>query len=77
MGSLHIEYNTLFPVTSEIEINISTNGLVGQAYVMLFEGDSEGISNDADLAPSTTEITVNSITPSEDDNYIYEVIIEY
>lgn len=31
-GSLHIEYNTLFPVTSVIEINVSTNGLLGQEY---------------------------------------------
>lgn len=74
---LQIEYNTLFPVTSDIWIDISTNGIVGQNTMAIFEGNSGGLFFDVDLGPSTPEITVNSITPSEDDNYIYEVVIEY
>lgn len=74
---LQIEYNTLFPVTSDIRIYISTNGLIGEGMVAVFEGNSSGLSHDVDVGPSTPEITVSSITPSEDDNYIYEVVIEY
>lgn len=76
-ASLQIEYNTLFPVTSGIKIAISTNGIDGLPHLRLYEGASGGVWNDVDLGPSTPEITVRSITPSEDDNYIYEVVIEY
>ena len=74
---MYIEYNTLFPVTSVIKINVSTNGIQGQEYIRIFEGESWGIRTEVDMGPSTPEITVNSITPSEDDNYIYEIVIEY
>lgn len=76
-GSLNIDHNSLFPVTSDIRIDISTNGFEGQCSIPIEEGTSGRLHNDVDLGPSTPEITVNSITPNEDDNYIYEVVIEY
>lgn len=44
---------------------------------MLRNGTQSKNHYSVDLGTSSSEITVTSIEPQEDDNYIYEVVVEY
>lgn len=74
---LQINYSALFPVSSNITINIETNGMFGTALLHMGIGVQSGKTSETDLNPSSSEITVISIDPQEDDTYIYEVVVEY
>lgn len=76
-SSLSIDYNALFPISSEMIISITTNGVDENCSIWLFPGDQIGTKTEVDLGPSTSEIIVTSIDPQEDDTYIYEVVVEY
>lgn len=78
IGMLLADYYAQYPVQSLLEINVSTNGSMGQGVIMIRENTQEGTTNtEIDIMPQSNEITVISVNPQEDDNYIYEVVIEY
>lgn len=74
---LQINYSALFPVSSNIIINIETNGMSGTALLHIGIGVQSGMTSQTDTNPSSSEITVISVDPQEDDTYIYEVVVEY
>lgn len=76
-SELVIISNSLFPVSSDIMISMVTNGMEGSALLMLRNGTQSKNHYSVDLGTSSSEITVTSIEPQEDDNYIYEVVVEY
>lgn len=72
------DYYAQYPVKSLVVINVATNGALGQGAFSISENTQEGTTNtEIDIMPESNEITVISIDPQEDDNYIYEVVIEY
>lgn len=67
-----------YPVRSMVVIQVSTNGMQGSGEIVIVEMEQEGDSGmEIDWYPQSTEITVTSIEPQEDDYYVYEVVVEY
>ena len=60
-----------YPLASFLVITLSTNS--GNLLVYAASGSS---TNSIALGPGETIISVASIDPQEDENYIYEVVIE-
>lgn len=75
---LMADYSAQYPVRSNVTIEVSTNGMQGSGSIGISEMSQEGATNmEIDWYPQSTEITVTSIEPQEDDYYVYEVVVEY
>ena len=75
--TLRANYYAQYPVKSRVLIDVATNGAMGQGTVCIYENTQEGTTQtEIDIMPESNEITVISVDPQEDENYIYEVVIE-
>ena len=74
---LSVDYSCSYLPTSTIEVSIKTTGLDGECKIYITEGTLTGSRTDVDLSPSSAEIEIISFEPMEDDNYIYEIVVEY
>lgn len=69
-----IEFNFDFPPTSQLEVSLLTDGYLGWANIPFPAYIQSGVKHSVDVQAS--KIQILSYTPTEDDTYIYEVIVE-
>lgn len=71
---MDVEFNFDFPPTSHLEVILLTDGLEGMVKVPFPAYIQSGVKYSVDIAAS--KIQILSYTPTEDDTYIYEIIVE-
>lgn len=75
-GELCVIFSFTFPPSSDLFVEVQTAGLLGIHTIYFLKGKQDGVKISVDIAESP-QMQLLSFTPTEDDDYIYEIVIEY